>query len=199
MTGAVESSLTLARALHAREPDLRGFCDFPDAFNSAEVTPYPIPAAERFVADEKLQAPAPYAAFTQALRDLTPLMKWRETYRGTPLFEEFDQRFACYELLGPDGPHNCQGMRGFMVYMEADLWYPFHHHPSEEMYFILAGEAAFRMGDDPPRTLRAGDTVYHPSNVPHATQTYDHPLLVWVLWRGPDFETPPVLTDRMTQ
>ncbi len=86
---------------------------------------------------------------------------WRETYQGTDIGEDFMSRFACYELFGHDGHFQTDKMRGFLVYSDADLYYPWHHHPAEELYFIIAGEATFATEGNEPKLLKAGDTVFH--------------------------------------
>lgn len=195
MNTQLEQTLAAARELHIAEPAIQDFCQFPDAIKPVQVSPHHIPAADLFTSDASLAAPPGYQNLVNSLRAISPQMNWRETYQGTPLAEEFYNRFACYEFLGDGGPFQCEGMRGFIVYMPSHLWYPFHYHPSEELYFILAGEAEFRIEGEAPKTLRAGDAVYHPSGVHHATETKDSPFLAWVLWRGPDFVTPPLLSE----
>ena len=54
-------------------------------------------------------------------------------------------------------------------------------------------EAAFMLEGNETKTLGPGESVCHPSNHPHATQTEDHPFLALVLWRG-DVSVRPVLT-----
>ena len=61
------------------------------------------------------------------------------------------------------------------------------------MYLVVAGEAEFlRKGDDSV-TLRSGETCTHASNQPHAMETYDSPVLAYVIWRN-GFESLPLLT-----
>lgn len=123
-----------------------------------------------------------------------PLAQWRVPYAGTKIDPDFTTRFGCYCIVGDGGFWSSATMAGYLVYMPAGLDYPMHHHPAEEMYVILAGCAAFRMQDQPPRQVAAGDAVFHPSNVPHATTTANAPLLAYVTWRN-HLGTPPVWTD----
>ena len=104
------------------------------------------------------------------------------------------ENFGCYELIGKDGPYRANGMRGFLVYMPPGLWYPYHRHPSEELYYVLAGRADFHIAGV-VQNLGSGDHAYHKSNIPHALETRDSSVLAWVLWRGPDFKTAPTLCD----
>lgn len=41
-----------------------------------------------------------------------------------------------------------------------------HQHPHEQICYCLSGEFEYSIGDE-TRTLRPGDSVYVPSNVPH--------------------------------
>ena len=40
-------------------------------------------------------------------------------------------------------------------------------HESDRVYYILAGSAEFRLGDAPPSTTRAGDSVFIPRGTPY--------------------------------
>lgn len=41
-----------------------------------------------------------------------------------------------------------------------------HHHPHEQMIYLVSGQIAFESGDE-KRILNSGDVVHLPSNVPH--------------------------------
>ena len=181
-----------ARAAHARLPALAGFCAFPDDFTEQMVTPHHIPAADLMCNDPNLFSEG-FEGFRDALIAAGPLAQWRETYKGTAIAEDFLNRFACYEFIGQDAPFGTDRMRGFVVYQPPGLHYPWHHHPAEEMYVVLAGEAEFAIEGEGSKTLRAGATVYHRSMVPHALTTHQHPILAYVLWRN-NFNIKPVLT-----
>jgi quercetin dioxygenase-like cupin family protein len=103
-------------------------------------------------------------------------------------------RFGCYCLIGKDGAYISTQMFAWVVYMPAHLHYPWHHHPAEEMYLVIAGEAEFMREGASPEVLRAGDTCFHASNQPHAMETHDHPVMALVMWRN-GFDTPPVLSE----
>jgi mannose-6-phosphate isomerase-like protein (cupin superfamily) len=135
------------------------------------------------------------ATLRDALIGVWDQAHWRETYRDTNIGEDFLTRFGCYELAGWEGHFTCQPMRSFLVYSEAGLYYPWHHHPSEEMYVIVAGSALFEAKGREPRVLGPGDAAFHASNQPHAMTTSDKPVLAYVVWRGPDMNIAPVLTD----
>ena len=194
MTPEAREALRLAQRLHEANPALSGFCSFPSDIFEQDKEAYDIPAAQKFMNDARISEPSAYADFVEALKAFGPQAIWRETYKDTEIGELFREEFGCYELIGHDGPFRSQMMRGFIVYMPPGLWYPYHKHPSQELYFVLAGDADFYVEHDCER-LSAGDKAFHKSNIPHALETKDSPILAWVLWRGPDFDAWPVLCE----
>lgn len=190
-----DKALTEVTKLHQSNKTIHEFSEFPDDFEWRELDKHPIPGAALMVDDTSL-----YTDGYQALRDafIAPWQEadWRETYRDTNIGEDFLSRFACYELFGHDGHFRTEKMRGFLVYSDANLYYPWHHHPAEELYFIIAGEASFAIEGNAPKLLKPGDTVFHASNQPHNMQTHENGVLAYVLWRN-EFDTAPVLTDRL--
>ena len=190
--GIWDRLLTQTRAAHARFPALQAFCPFPDPLTPQHVTPHHIPAADLMTGDVALTSDT-LSDFRDALIAAAPLAMWRETYKTSGIGHSFLDRFACYEVLGVDAPFGTTDMRSFVVYQPAGLHYPWHHHPAEEMYLVIAGEAEFTVEGEPPKTLRPGETIYHRSNVPHSLTTHDHPVMAYVLWRG-ELNTKPVFT-----
>ena len=195
MTRAVwDNLLEAARTVHESSAVLRDFCCFPTDLKNLEVDPYSVPAAALMERDRNLKSEQ-YTNLRDAFIAASPLAHWRETYKDTDIGDDFMTRFGCYCLIGPNGAFTSSQMLAFVVYMPAGLWYPWHHHPAEELYFVLAGEAEFLRDGQEPETLSPGDTSFHASNQPHATGTRDQPVMAYVIWRN-EFETPPVLTTR---
>ena len=192
-----DNALNEVRSFYRASDELVAFCPFPDgnALQFRELEPHHIPSAELMAADPSLDTRR-FAAVRDALVALKDVAKWRETYKHTNIGEDFLNRFGCYELFGWDGHFDCQLTRGFIVYSDRGLYYPWHHHPAEEMYFILAGEAEFATEGNEPRLLQPGDTVFHATNQPHNMRTLDSGVLAWVQWRG-EMGVSPVLTDRL--
>lgn len=187
-----DTLLAEARKIHEADARLTAFCPFPDDIKPQEVAPYHIPAADLMRDDETLVSQQ-YATLRDAFVAAGPFAQWRETYKGTDIGDEFMARFGCYCLIGDGGPFASETMRAWVVYMPRHLHYLWHHHPGEETYLILAGEAEFLRTDHAPEILREGDTVTHEANQPHATETYDLPVMAYVVWRN-GFTVKPVLT-----
>ncbi|MEP1442658.1 MAG: dimethylsulfonioproprionate lyase family protein [Hyphomicrobiales bacterium] len=194
-----DAALSSVEAFYKASPELMDFVPFPDSCDLSfePKTPRLMPAVKHFNSDESLHA-GPFDNARRALLDLKDEAFWREPYKGTDLAQTFMDRFCVYELFGLEGHFKCQTTRGFIVYSTGNLYYPWHHHPAEELYFIIAGEAAFATEGNAPKLLKAGDTAFHAANQPHNMQTHDKGVLAWVQWRG-DLETPPEFTDRLNE
>ena len=181
------------RGAHSH-PVLGGFCSFPTDIVAQNVRAFHVPAADLLLTETGLCSES-YAGFCDAVVAGARLARWRETYKHTGIGDDFLTRFGCYEAIGgPDAPFASQTMRSFIVYMPPWLHYPWHHHPAEEVYLVIAGEAEFMLARHEPRILRPGECALHPSMQPHATATREHPLLAYVVWRG-DLDVAPVLTE----
>lgn len=191
---ALDAAFAAARDLH-QHPDLIEFAEFPQDITNLPVQPHHIPAADRMMAETCFDT-GPFADQARALMTPWKEVVWRETYRGTHLYEDYLQRFACYKLIGQNAPFVSQQMGGFLLYATANLDYPWHHHPAEELYLILGGAAEFQAEGEAERTLRPGDTIFHTANQPHRMTTFDQPVLCWVVWRPPHMDVKPVLTER---
>ena len=194
MEGSFDRVLHEFHALHEGVPALCDFMDWPRDLAPQKIHPFHIPAADLMTQDKGLTCQTELSSLRDAIIAAGPHAQWRETYKGTWISDDFMQRFGCYCIIGEGGPYVCAQNSAYMVYMPKGLDYPLHHHPAEEMYYIIAGEAEFRIKGEVPKRLGSGDHVFHPSNAPHATRTYNAPMLALVLWRG-DLVTSPVLTE----
>jgi hypothetical protein len=184
--------LAQAKAAHIANLALSEFCAFPDDVLPQDVTHRHIPPAE-LMAQQAWSPAQPYDALRDAFLAAIPFAWWRLTYEGTNVSQDFLDRFGCYALIGDNGPFRSQKSWSWVVYMPPGLYYPWHHHPAEEAYLVIAGEAEFMAEGKPNRVLRPGEVSIHESNQPHAMCTYDHPVLAMVTWRN-GFDTAPVLT-----
>ena len=187
-----QTLLAELRDAHATIPALAGFCPFPDPLTEQPIHAHHIPAADLMCNDADLHSDA-LPTLRDAFQAAGPLARWRETYKGEGEGQDFLDKIACYEVLGRDTPFGTDQMRSFVIYFPAGVHYPWHHHPAEELYVVVAGSGEFAVSGEGRKTLYAGDTIYHGSNIPHALTTHDQPIMAYVLWRG-DLLTKPVLT-----
>lgn len=178
--------------LHRMNDQLEAFCEFPNDLKFKQVQPNHMGACDLFTQETDLFGEV-YAQFNSLLRALAPVAYWRDTYAGTNISDDFRKTFGCYCLIGVNGFFQSDRMHSYMVYMPAGLYYPWHQHPAEELYLCLAGEAVFKKDLEEEKVLREGEITIHGSNRPHATQTHDHPVLCYVVWRN-ELTKPPVLT-----
>lgn len=185
--------LAAARRVHDGHDGLREFCAFPDDLRRQDVVPLEIPARARMEGDTGLVSQR-YGELVEAFVTAGRVARWRETYKGTSIGQDFLDRFGCYCLIGEGGAFGSDRMRAWVVYMPAGLWYPWHHHPGEEMYMVLAGEAEFRRAGCAPEILGEGGCVQHSRNQSHASMTHSRPMMAYVVWRN-GFDVLPVLSD----
>ncbi|MEO9781532.1 MAG: dimethylsulfonioproprionate lyase family protein [Sedimentitalea sp.] len=182
-----------ARKVHAAHPALRDFCPFPGDLQPQPLTPHRIGGADLMAHD-----PGTSDADLMPLRDAflagADDATWRETYRDTNIGDDFLSRFGCYCLIGEGGGWSSAQMASYVVYMPPGLYYPWHHHPAEELYLVLSGQAQFHRAGEGSEALVSGDSSFHGSNQSHAMQTFDHPVMAYVLWRS-NLDVPPVLTQ----
>ncbi|MEM7597112.1 MAG: dimethylsulfonioproprionate lyase family protein [Pseudomonadota bacterium] len=191
MTPVWTNLLTQARALHAAVPELSEFCPFPEVTVADSFTAQVDPLCATLASDDTLIGP--YPGFQSACTLAAPHAWWRGTYRDTAIGDVLHAHFGTFEMLGQDTPLKTDAMRGFMIYQRPGYHYPLHHHPAEEIYLVLAGQAEFTLEGTGTQTLGPGQTAYHASNAPHALTTTEHSILAYVLWRG-DITIKPVFT-----
>ncbi len=182
-----------AEKAYRAHPAMMEFAPFASDIAPQIHRPFHCSCSEVFRNDRALSSRT-YARLTNAIRDFGPFAHWRETYKDTDIGAQFMELFACFCIIGENAPFISNEIRLFMVYMPPRLYYPWHHHPAEEVYLVIAGEAVFRRVGSPDETLGEGDTSYHESNQPHAMETFDQPVLCLVAWHD-NFDTPPVLTN----
>lgn len=91
--------------------------------------------------------------------------------------------YAVAELLGPDGPIPAPDLRAGLFYQAPGTYYPLHLHDADETYTILAGSAEWTAGDD-TRQRGAGESIHHPSLMPHAFRAGPEGILALWRWSG---------------
>ena len=195
MTDTLWQDLLKATAALMRDaPDLAGFCALGDDLQRTPVEFADHPARLAFEVEDF--GTTHLSTITGAVQRAGTIAHWRLTYGDTDIGQDFLDRFGCYCLIGPNAPWISKKMAAFFVYMPAGLWYPWHAHPAEEMYFVLAGQGRFLREGLPDETLGPGKAAFHASRQPHALLTTDQPILALVLWRN-ELETPPELVPNL--
>ena len=187
-----ENLLEEARKVHFGNSKLQDFCPFPNDIKKQELNPFHIPASD-LMQNETGLLTEDYSELRDAFISASPYAHWRQTYKGTTVGKKFLAEFGCYGLIGPESPFQSEKIRAWVVYMPKKFYYPWHHHPAEEMYLCLAGEAVFRRENYTDIRLGSGGIIEHSANQSHSMETLEHPIMAYVIWRN-DFGTKPVLT-----
>jgi mannose-6-phosphate isomerase-like protein (cupin superfamily) len=130
----------------------------------------------------------PQDPISQALSKLPGPLPWYYHYESRPGEADLAKHIGFAELVGPDGDMNSPDCRIGFTLMAANTHYPLHAHPAIELYFVVAGTAEWRAGDE-TRRIPPGDFVLHRSGEPHAMRTFADPLLALWSWSG-DLDTP---------
>ena len=187
-----ENLLEKVRKVHFGNSKLQDFCPFPNDIKKQELNPFHIPASD-LMRNETGLLTEDYSELRDAFILASPYAHWRQTYKGTTVGKKFLAEFGCYGLIGPESPFQSEKIRAWVVYMPKNFYYPWHHHPAEEMYLCLAGEAVFRRENYTDIRLGSGGIIEHSANQSHSMETLEHPIMAYVIWRN-DFGTKPVLT-----
>lgn len=185
-----QSLIRETQKAYSAHPALTDFLAYPKDVIRQDVAPFHANCCDVFCKDAELHS-ANYGSLQRAIRAASEWAHWRETYKGTKIDAAFMEKFACYCIIGDNAPFSSDTLRLFMVYMPAGLFYPWHHHPAEEMYLVVSGNAVFMREDCQDERLTEGQTSYHASNQSHAMKTTDDSVLCLVAWRN-HFGTRPV-------
>ena len=129
-------------------------------------------AIEGIPADHLLRGAVAHAA---------PSSPWEEASRGVPEF--FSGGYAYAMLVDESQPADNVPVRMGLLLQQGNIAYPGHAHDAEEFYFILSGEAHWRI-DAREFAARPGDMIHHAPCAIHAMQTGSAPLLALWVWRG---------------
>ena len=187
-----QTLLCTTQSAYSMHNDLMGFAPFPTDIVRQDVIPYHRKCSDYFGGDRRLISKN-YQELQDAIVAASDFVYWRETYKDTAIGGYFMDRFGCYCIIGNNAPFSSNMLRLFMVYLPPGLYYPWHHHPAEEMYMVVSGRAIFKQRDCTDEMLSEGQVAFHASNKPHAMETKEDPVLCLVAWRN-GFETLPCLT-----
>lgn len=135
-------------------------------------------------------------ALVDAMIAAAPQLAWRQTYDEADGFDrEYLDSYGWFDLAGPTGPCEADGIRVMMGVWGQGITYPDHSHPPEEHYLVLAGGAWFRLGREPWRRFGPGEVFHTPAGAVHSAEMSDAPLLALAVWRGGDTSVQINLTD----
>ncbi len=121
----------------------------------------------------------------QSLLVVTDQLEWRASSKchdDGPDVEILSRNFAIATIIGDGGPLKSDKVCAGFSLQAPDIFYPPHAHYAEESYWIIGGNADWRVGTKPWFAVVPGDSIYHESEARHVMQTNEQALLTVWLW-----------------
>lgn len=122
----------------------------------------------------------------EAFVELAPQLHWMQVYEENDFGKDMVQNYAHVEIIGTRGHFACNQMAGGIVLFGPGLQYPNHWHVAEEIYFPLTDGTLWSRDEEPFEVRNSGELIHHESNMHHAMQMQDKPLLALWIWRNGD-------------
>jgi Dimethlysulfonioproprionate lyase len=124
------------------------------------------------------------AALAKHLDAISHHLRWVQSssYTDQLLGEGFSKNYAWCEIIGPQGFFGgFDFLLGFLL-LGPHRHYKDHYHPAPELYWPLTQPSDWKKGDGPFTPRQAGEIIWHPSMIAHATITHEKPLLAVYAW-----------------
>jgi len=180
--------------VYENHQELTAFAPFCQDVTTQKIEPKPLLCGQGLAREKNEFFDTQYQPLCEAVVAAGAQARWRETYKHTKVGQDFLDRFGCFTIIGPEGAFQSGQLWAWAVYMPPHLYYPWHEHPAEESYLVIAGEAEFMRAGQAPRFLNPGDVIFHAAQQPHALQTHEAGVLALVFWRN-GFGILPVLSE----
>lgn len=136
----------------------------------------------------------------EVLKELATELKWVPSPENY-ISPEFAKGFAYTQLVGHAHRkvesalyESNKVALGFSI-QAPGYFYPPHYHKAVEFYTPLTGTAVWQLGANEPKPQPPGAHIFHDSDVPHAMETTEEPLLTIWAWIG-DLKSPTVVPQR---
>lgn len=130
------------------------------------------------------EALVPGNPLVKALGVILPKLHWVHKYDVDDNLPGFSNNYAHTEIMGPKGLVHDDTCKFGLILIGPDLYYPNHRHLGVELYLLLSGTSKWKMDKEDWTIRQSGDYIYHPSNINHAMQTLDEPVLALYAWHG---------------
>lgn len=124
-------------------------------------------------------------AVAQALLAVSNQLHWRSSSKARvdgPDVAILLRNFAVTTIFGEGALLQTDKVYAGFSLQAPDIYYPPHAHYAEESYWIIGGNADWRVGAKPWFAVEPGDSIYHESEARHVMQTNEQPLLTVWLW-----------------
>lgn len=153
----------------------------------------PPPVVETWLQAAAALPSAPEAgAFLSALGRVGHALSWIAPYpnhAGEPDMDAFRSNYAFAGLIGGRGSFlgetavlPSEAVFAGVTLQAPDTFYPSHVHRAVEVYYVLAGRAAWQRGGGDFVVRPPGTFILHPSGARHAMRTDREPLLALAFW-----------------
>ena len=120
-------------------------------------------------------------------------LPWRYSYAKRSDAPGLEDNMAFAEIIGPEAPFVSESVCLGLTLIGPNTFYPPHRHPAIELYYVAAGEATWT-ASGASRRNPPGAFILHGSQVVHAMQTHQQPLLAVYTWSGEDIRSSSVYT-----
>lgn len=124
----------------------------------------------------------------QLIESVEEYITWTEGYMDEISDNEFLNNFSYGEIIGRNGFYFNSKVTIGLTIIGPNLFYPWHHHPAVEFYYILNSNSKWGKDGGILEEKSAGDAIFHPSMISHAIETGKNSLLALWFWTG-DTET----------
>ncbi|MCG8691310.1 MAG: dimethylsulfonioproprionate lyase family protein [Minwuiales bacterium] len=120
-----------------------------------------------------------------ALRLCIGLTPWETFYSRSEWSSPFIDSFASGELVGPNGFMRNKDVSLGLFVLGPQTTYSEHAHASIEIYYVLGGEAFWRLDSpDWEKRYKPGDLVFTSAHQRHEIRTGDLPMLAAYTWKA---------------
>jgi mannose-6-phosphate isomerase-like protein (cupin superfamily) len=128
------------------------------------------------------------SALVDALRPVLNYLPWQYNYPERADAPALGERIAFAEIIGSAAPWISPTVCVGFTLIAPHTYYPPHHHPATELYYVLAGNATWDLRGV-TQQREPGTFILHPSEAEHAMRTNHEPLLALYTWSGTDVRT----------
>jgi Dimethlysulfonioproprionate lyase len=130
----------------------------------------------------------------ESVASLLAALRWSYGYPPHPAWPSLPSRIAFAQIVGPNGLSDDRAVHLGLTLLAPHTHYPLHSHPAVELYLVLSGAALWRTSGHPFTRRQPGSVILHPTNIGHAMETANEPLLALYTWRG-DLAIAPVYAE----
>ena len=118
------------------------------------------------------------------IKKVSPHVYWKQTYEEKDIGKTFLDKFAYFELFGPNGHFLTKDMSLYVIFFDKETFYTWHNHEAEELYFVISGSAKFESKGNKSEILNKLMTRFHKNFQPHSLTTLKEKCLCFVVWRN---------------